>query len=756
MPLTCDYALSVPPLSGRNGRVSPFLPPQRVPRTAGPAEPHPGCTGSEVAPADAHSPHQLHAPGERVTHPLRSGRHAGATPSAASTVSTQARARPSNGVHSTHAPRSATPPLGSSFTPSSATGPRPSRPLPSLPACAPSLAPIPLPLAHLLAQQNDLSVLNSMGQQRLRPLPWSPVTRSEWSDSDVRMAARLAALPAAQCPITHKRVVTPLITTRWAHWLAASGYPTRVSQFLIRGIRLGVPIGFGGLRNVRQDAHNGSSVTRYAEKVAEAIREELANGRRIGPFPIPPFPSFRLSPIAVVPKKPNAQGEVKLRIVHDLSSPAGSSVNEWISHTSVAIASFDNMMGMVTRLGAGCLIFKIDVSAAYRCIPVRPEDWPLLGLKWEHGSVFDTVLPFGLGSSCLLFEAFASAANHIVRYRYEQREWARLVMCEHYIDDTVGVIAKGEQQDAIAAEVVSLTDSTMRDELGIPLSDSKFVPPSTVCIVLGIEVDTVRMRASLGEERLLEVRALTQEWRTRDHCTRRQLERRKLIGVLQFASRVVRPGRVMLNRLFTLLRTMGSDRKAIRSVSAEARQDIAWWHHHVAQWDGISLLYEEEWAHARALGLQVNLSTDACSAGFGAAWGSEWIHGTWNKGDLEEAQRAKTISMPYLELKALVIAAATWGKHWARKRVLFSSDCLSAAQAINSGSSPQPDTARLLRTLARIAASSHFEYRCEHIAGITNVAADLLSRGQAQQFLDSHPGASRSPTTPSPLPTSHW
>lgn len=82
------------------------------------------------------------------------------------------------------------------------------------------------------------------------------------------------------------------------------------------------------------------------------ISKELAASRIAGPFDSPPFPTFRVSPLEVVPKK--APGEY--RSIHHLSFPHGASVNDGISpeDSSVQYARVDDAATMTKQLGRGC------------------------------------------------------------------------------------------------------------------------------------------------------------------------------------------------------------------------------------------------------------------------------------------------------------------------------------------------------------------------------------------------------------------
>jgi hypothetical protein len=51
---------------------------------------------------------------------------------------------------------------------------------------------------------------------------------------------------------------------------------------------------------------------------------------------------------------------------------------------------------------------KIDVKAAFRCVPVHPSDRWLLCMKWCNSFYADLALPFGLKSSPGIRERYAT------------------------------------------------------------------------------------------------------------------------------------------------------------------------------------------------------------------------------------------------------------------------------------------------------------------------------------------------------------
>ena len=63
-----------------------------------------------------------------------------------------------------------------------------------------------------------------------------------------------------------------------------------------------------------------------------------------------------------------------------------------------------------------------------------------------------------------------------------------------------------------------------------------------------------------------------------------------------------------------------------------------------------------------------------------------------------------------------------------------------------SGTCVNKDIMRLVRALFLFTANRNINILMEHIPGLTNISADLLSRLQVDKFLDRHPSADRHPT----------
>ncbi len=576
-----------------------------------------------------------------------------------------------------------------------------------------------------------------------------------WSLVHLRAAVQLIQLPLARCSITNQPVTTPLRVSAWALQLVRTGYDPAISCFILRSLRLGVPLGYAGPTDLQQHCTNLKSADEHADAVSAAIQKEVGTGRQLGPYAEPPFARYRLSPLGSVVKKVplGCEGDplrAKRRKIHHLSWPRGSSVNDHLERRAVALASFDAFVALVVHAGVACLMAKLDVGNAYRNIPVRPDDWPLLGFVWQHRYYWDTVLPFGLASSSLLFETFALAARHIINARIP------LSVTDNYADDYCQVTTAARGME-VAKRSLATTVALVSGELGLPMPADKIAGPDTSMRLLGLLIDSVHMEVRLDDDRLHDLRTTVATWQSMDRYTRKQLQ--SLIGTLMFACAAIRAGRIFLHRMLHLLRRckLAGDRRATPVIhgfaaNSDMRLDLAWWHAHLATWNGRSLIREERWTDSTTL----LLTTNACLEGYGACYGNEWFQGRWTSDDLARAKREEMASMPYLELTALLYAAATWGRHWSRKRIIFLCDCDPVVQALTNHSSNLPETQQLERTLIWLAAQHHFDYRVQHIAGADNRIADALSRFDAQAFRASHPSANRSPTTRAPLPIRSW
>ena len=95
------------------------------------------------------------------------------------------------------------------------------------------------------------------------------------------------------------------------------------------------------------------------------------------------------------------------------------------------------------------------------------------------------------------------------------------------------------------------------------------------------------MEIRLPDSKLRELQHLINEWQDRKSSTKKELE--SLVGKLAFATRVVRPGKTFLRRMFELLSGIRQPHHHVR-LNAQFRSDLHWWATFLQAWNGVSIL----------------------------------------------------------------------------------------------------------------------------------------------------------------------
>ena len=302
------------------------------------------------------------------------------------------------------------------------------------------------------------------------------------------------------------------------------------AHYVCSGIEHGFRIGFHGMQaGLRSCDRNMVSTREHPEVVESYLTEERQQGRLVSVSSRREADKLGMhcSPFGVIPKKGRQN---KWRLIIDLSTPEGHSVNDGISKelSSLSYLSVDKVMLEVLARGRGTLLAKMDIRQAYRNIPVHPDDRHLLGVEWKGEVLVDTVLPFGLRSAPLLFTAVGDALQWIMEKRGVS--WAG-----HYIDDFVTMGAAGGQECGANLREMECT-CTM---LGMPVKPSKTEGPATTISFLGLELDTRELVLRLPVDKLDRLQASLASWRGKKHGKKRDLL--SLIGLLSHACKAIRP-----------------------------------------------------------------------------------------------------------------------------------------------------------------------------------------------------------------------
>lgn len=499
------------------------------------------------------------------------------------------------------------------------------------------------------------------------------------------------------------------------------GYDPELSKFLLDGFTHGFDTGNTGEVTDTTPA-NSKTILKSVNFTKNKLQTEIHEGRIAGPFDKPPFTPFHISPLALRPKK--NPGE--FRLLHNLSYPYdNTSINSQIPDNKrhVQYATVGEAIQKMQKLPRGSFAAKTDIASAFRIIPIKPDHYPQLGIKFDGKFYYDKVLPQGLASSCKIFETFSTA----IQWMLEQRVPG--ILCVHYIDDFL-IIA--ETKEKCQQHLDALLD--LLAELGVPVATGKTTEPATKVVFLGIELDTNKFFARLPEDKLLEYRSLLRYHTKQDKIKKRELD--TLIGKLGFATNVV-PARPFLRRLIDLASSTTIPYYYIR-LTKSAKEDMKVWLEFLDQYNGITFFRHNKVVCSN----EINMLSDASKLGFGASFGNKWIQAEW-------PSVWKKLHITILEMYPIYVLVTLYAPLITNSNILFHCDNEAVVTIINKQSSKDKKVMAILRPLVLTLMKFNIQLRTQHIPGISNILCDRISRFQVDPDLLQQYGMLPHPT---PIP----
>lgn len=476
---------------------------------------------------------------------------------------------------------------------------------------------------------------------------------------------------------------------------------------------------------------NLRSVRGMEDVVRAKIGKEVKAGRVLGPFADPPIPNLRVSPLGVVPKKAPGQ----FRLIHHLSYPKGESVNDNVpTHLcSVRYTSLDEAVRKLRACGPGALMAKADIESAFRLLPVHPEDFCLLGFWFEGGYYIDRALPMGCSISCSAFECFSTFLEWVTRQRMRDNSSV------HYLDD---FLFMGPANSDQCLKFLA-TFQAFCCELGVPLAHDKTEGPVNKLTFLGIELDSVEQCSRLPPDKLSKLRDLLSRSVIAKKLTLRELQ--VIVGHLNFACRVIAPGRAFLRCLCDAMAGLFSPHHRIR-VNASMREDMVMWQQFLDDFNGTSF-----WRDSQLLRADFQVHSDAAGGhGFGLYFRGHWCAQPWPDTWLESDIIR---DLTFLELFPLVVAVHIWANKFCNATVRFWCDNQAVVHVVNRQTSRSVKVMRLVRAFVLQCLRINALFIVQHVPGLQNGVADALSRFQEERFRELAPAAS---PFPDPMPQWLW
>ena len=201
-----------------------------------------------------------------------------------------------------------------------------------------------------------------------------------------------------------------------------------------------------------------------------------------------------------------------------------------------------------------------------------------------------------------------------------------------------------------------------------------------------------------------------------------------LVGLLQHATKVLKPGRTFVSRRYNTAAKI-KELHYYTTLTKAFKSDLCWWHFFVNSWNGVSFLE----CYCPQTSFDCQVVTDASGSwGCGAQYGDQWFQYAW-------PAEWYTVGIMAKELVPIVIGCAVWGPLLIKKDTELKCDNRGLVDAINKGSSRDEMVMHLLRCLWFFTALFNIRVTATHIYGVNNISADMLSRNQAEHFLLTNP-----------------
>lgn len=508
-------------------------------------------------------------------------------------------------------------------------------------------------------------------------------------------------------------------------------YPNQAFvEYLITGLQHGFDIGIDTYITTTFECRNNKTARDQPLLVSSLLEAETLKGYLIGPFASSPFDIYRINPLGIAEGKYSK----KKRLIVDMSAPHDSplgitSINDLIDKEkfSLTYVKIDDAIQTLQKLGKGSWLCKTDITDAFKQIPVLQSQWHLQGIKHLDQYFFYTRLVFGCRSSPKIFDTLASTIKWIAMNNYGLAHIFQL------LDDFLAIDPPSSESEAYRTMAV-LTMIFAR--LNIPLSAHKTVGPTHVLEYLGIILDALLMEARLPQDKIQRICNMLDSFLTKPNVTKRDLL--SLLGHLNFASRVIVAGRSFISYLLALAKSVPEMYHRVY-ITDDCRSELTMWYKFLQQWNGRSFFLMNE----AILASDFDLFTDASSTiGYGGFFKGHWFACSWPE---SVTLADDNLSMAFLELVPIVMAAVLWGSQWATHRIKFHCDNQATVAIINKGRSQSIAIMPLMRRLTLCAMENCFTLSADYLPGAQNSIADSLSRFQWDRFRQLAPHANQYP-----------
>ena len=332
---------------------------------------------------------------------------------------------------------------------------------------------------------------------------------------------------------------------------------------LVDFLQYGFPVGYCSDRVPAVGLVNHSSARAHPEQVEKYLNTECDKEAMMGPMQGQPFVEWsRVNPMMTRPKRDSSD----LRVILDLSFPDQFSVNAAIPKNSLEGSVFkmrlpnpDTLAAKIRELGEDCLLYKVDLSRAYRQLRSDPFDWALLGVQWEESHFIDTAIPFGLRHRASACQRTTQAVAHLTKILFD-------AFIAPYVDDSAGAALPGDA-DVHYDQLLELMIT-----LGLAAAEAKCQRPLSTLTWIGVLFNAKTMTMSISVEKINETIDLCKEFLASITITHKKMQ--QLLGRIFYSIRCTEAARRFTNRLLDLLRITTVHNQVV--ITPEARLDVLW------------------------------------------------------------------------------------------------------------------------------------------------------------------------------------
>ena len=234
---------------------------------------------------------------------------------------------------------------------------------------------------------------------------------------------------------------------------------------------------------------------------------------------------------------------------------------------------------------------------------IDPIDFEKMGFTFQQEFYFDCTLSMGSMSSARCCQRVTNAVVYIFT------NWGYFAI--NYLDDLGGV------QEEETADMAFDTLRRLLVQFGLTEAISKSCAPNYVMVFLGVEVNSVLLTLRIPEDKMQEILTILENWSNKQICSLKELQ--SLVGLLNFASRCIKSGRIYLARILNFLHDMPPTGRHI--VPRETQLDIKWWKEFFPLYNGVTMMLNNDWSRPDEV-----LASDSCLTGGGAYIQQEFLH----------------------------------------------------------------------------------------------------------------------------------